>query len=237
MSADRPYEGQELELFAAARNWKNYWSGAIRRHLGKSVLEAGAGLGTNTPFLLGPEQESWLCLEPDAALASQIPATLKDHSRREIVTTCTGTLRDVPADQTFDTILYIDVLEHIEDDHGEMRLALAHLKSKGKIVILSPAHPWLFTPFDQAIGHYRRYTRQSLRACTPAGATLVELYALDSVGLMASVANKLFLHQSMPTAKQIAFWDKTLVSLSRWTDPLIGFSIGKSLIGIWQKDG
>jgi SAM-dependent methyltransferase len=237
MSTDRPYEGQELELFAAARNWKAYWSGAIRHHLGKSVLEAGAGLGTNTPFLLGPEQASWLCVEPDAALVAQIPATLANNPFRQFVTTCAGTLRDVPETQAFDTILYIDVLEHIEDDHAEMRAALAHLKQGGKIVILSPAHPWLFTPFDKAIGHYRRYTRKSLRACTPPGATLIQLYALDSVGLMASVANKLFLHQSMPTAKQIALWDKTLVSLSRITDPLIGYSIGKSLIGIWQKDG
>jgi len=237
MSENRPYEGKELELFAQARNWKTYWSDKIRPHLGKSVLEVGAGLGANTPFLLGPEQESWLCLEPDAALTAQIPATLAHEARREIVKTRTGTLRDLSANETFDTILYIDVLEHIEDDLGEMRAALAHLSPKGKIVVLSPAHPGLYTEFDRALGHYRRYTRRSLRACTPPGATLIEIYALDSFGLMASVANKLFLHQSIPSSKQIAFWDRCLVSISRWTDPLIGFSLGKSLIAVWQKSG
>jgi SAM-dependent methyltransferase len=236
MSEDRPYEGKELELFAQARNWKAYWSEKIRPHLGKSVLEVGAGLGANTPFLLGPEQESWLCLEPDAALTAQIPATLAGQARGGIVRTRTGTLRDLPANETFDTILYIDVLEHIEDDLGEMRAALTHVSPKGKIVVLSPAHPGLFTEFDRALGHYRRYTRRSLRACAPAGATLMEIYALDSFGLLASVANKLFLHQSIPSPKQIAFWDRCLVSISRWTDPLIGFSLGKSLIGVWQKN-
>ncbi len=235
MNEDRPYEGKELELFAQARNWKNYWSGKVRPHLGKSVLEIGAGLGANTPFLLGPAQETWLCLEPDTALAAQIPATLDDSPEREIVKTLTGTLRDLPADQLFDTILYIDVLEHIEDDLGEMRAALAHVAPNGKIVVLSPAHPGLFTEFDRALGHYRRYTRQSFRACTPPGAKLIEIYALDSFGLLASVANKLFLHQSIPTPQQIAFWDRCLVSISRMTDPLIGFSIGKSLIAVWQK--
>jgi hypothetical protein len=53
---------------------------------------------------------------------------------------------------------------------------------------------------------------------------------------MASVANKLLLHQSMPGPKRIAFWDRCLVSLSRWMDPLIGFSLGRSLIGVWQKN-
>jgi SAM-dependent methyltransferase len=235
MSEERPYEGKELEIFAQARNWKNYWSGRIRPHFGKSVLEVGAGLGTNTPYLLGPEQESWLCLEPDGALTAQVPTMLADHPQRGIVRTRTGFLRDLPAGETFDTILYIDVLEHIEDDHGEMRAALAHLSPRGKIIVLSPAQPGLFTEFDRALGHYRRYTRQTLRACTPAGAALLEIFALDSFGLMASVANKLFLHQSMPTPKQILFWDRTLVPISRLIDPLIGFSLGKSLIGIWQK--
>ena len=235
MSEDRPYEGQELELFAHARNWKNYWSSKIRMHLGKSVLEVGAGLGTNTPFLLGPEQERWLCLEPDASLTAQISATLADFAGRAIVSTRTGTLCDLSANETFDTILYIDVLEHIEDDSGEMRAALAHLLPRGKIVVLSPAHPGLFTEFDRALGHFRRYTRSSLRGCTPAGAKLISIYALDSFGLMASVANKLFLHQSMPSSQQIAFWDRCLVPVSRWTDPLIGFSLGKSLIAVWQK--
>jgi len=236
MSEDRPYEGQELELFATALNWKSYWAGKIRRHLGKAVLEVGAGLGANTPYLLGPEQASWLCLEPDGALTAQIPATLAKESHREIVTTFTGTLRDLPLGQTFDTILYIDVLEHIEDDHAEMRAALARLNPQGKLIILSPAQPRLYTEFDRAIGHFRRYTRASLRACTPPGAKLVELFALDSFGLMASVANKLLLHQSMPTLRQIEFWDRWLVPVSRLTDPLIGFSLGKSLIGIWQKN-
>ena len=235
MSDDRPYEGKELELFAHARNWKRYWSRSIRSHVGKSVLEVGAGLGTNTPYLLSAAQENWLCLEPDGALTEQISATLATHPQRGIVRTRTGMLRDLAPDELFDTILYIDVLEHIEDDTGEMRLALTHLAVGGKIIVLSPAQPGLYTEFDRALGHFRRYTRASLKACTPLVARLVEIYALDSFGLLASVANKILLHQSMPTAKQIAFWDGWLVPVSRVTDPVIGFSLGKSLIAVWEK--
>jgi SAM-dependent methyltransferase len=203
--------------------------------LGKSVLEVGAGLGVNTPYLLGPEQERWLCLEPDALMTAQIPRTVAGHAQAGIVQTRNGMLRDLGADESFDTILYIDVLEHIEDDHGEMRTAVAHLPPGGKVIVLSPAHPALFTEFDHALGHYRRYTRGTLRACTPPGAALVELYALDSVGLCASIANKLFLHQSVPTEKQILFWDRGLVPISRVLDPLIAYATGKSLVAVWQK--
>jgi hypothetical protein len=51
------------------------------------------------------------------------------------------------------------------------------------------------------------------------------------------VANKLLLHQSMPSAKQIAFWDRCLVPVSWWIDPVMAFSLGKSLVGVWEKTG
>ena len=73
-----------------------------------------------------------------------------------------GTLSDLGPDQQFDGIFYMDVLEHIEADGAELARAAGHLKPNGVLAILSPALPWLFTPFDKAIGHYRRYTKNSL---------------------------------------------------------------------------
>jgi SAM-dependent methyltransferase len=236
MTTERAYEGTELDLFLAARNWKAYWSRRLRPHLGETVLEVGAGFGSNTPLLFGPAQKRWVCLEPDASLAARIPGHLKKYPWAGQIETRVGTLNDVPPVETFDTLLYIDVLEHIEDDRAEMRAALQRLKPGGRIIVLSPAHPWLFTPFDQAIGHYRRYTKSSLRDCTPPGARLVELDYLDSMGLLASGANRLLLQQSMPTARQIQFWDRWLVTTSRVLDPLLGFCVGKTVTGIWAKD-
>jgi hypothetical protein len=116
-----------------------------------------------------------------------------------------------------------------------MRQALLRLKTGGKIIVLAPAHPWLFSEFDRKIGHYRRYTKSSLRDCTPPGARLLELYYLDVIGLFASAANRLLLHQSMPTYQQIEFWDRWLVTSSRFIDPLVGFLAGKTVMGVWVK--
>jgi SAM-dependent methyltransferase len=232
---ERVYEGGELDLFLTAYRWKKYWSGKIRGHLGESVLEVGAGFGANTPYLYGPNQKNWVCLEPDPSLAARIPAQLAKFPWRNQVQTRVGTLADLSPEEHFDTVVYIDVLEHLEDDRGEMRQALLRLKTGGKIIVLAPAHPWLFSEFDRKIGHYRRYTKSSLRDCTPPGARLLELYYLDVIGLFASAANRLLLHQSMPTYQQIEFWDRWLVTSSRFIDPLVGFLAGKTVMGVWVK--
>ena len=71
--------------------------------------------------------------------------------------TVAGLIADLPCVPSFDSIVYIDVLEHIKDDSAEIAAATARLRSNGTLVVLSPAHAWLFSAFDAAVGHYRRY--------------------------------------------------------------------------------
>jgi SAM-dependent methyltransferase len=233
--ADLSYVGNELELFAHARNWKQYWGAIVQPCLSGDVLEVGAGLGTNTRLLHGAPSSSvrrWVALEPDARLLGQLrSATLEKVEPR------LGTLANLDPGERFDTILYIDVLEHIPDDMAELRRAAGHLRAQGRLIVLSPAHQWLFSPFDAAIGHYRRYTRQSLKQ-TAAGIgslRLERVWYLDSAGYFASAANRLLLRQSMPGLRQILFWDRVLVPVSRFFDPLLFHRFGKSVIAVWSR--
>lgn len=233
--AEYTYEGSELELFAQARNWKAYWLREIAPYIRGRVLEVGAGQGTNTgAFAQLPTVDTVTCLEPDAQLLESL------QRARPAVDARIGTLDDLDDGQVFDTILYIDVLEHIEDDRGELERAATHLAPGGHLVVLSPAHPWLFTPFDAAIGHYRRYTRQMLEAITPSLLRFEMGFYLDSVGMvLASAANKVLLKQATPTAGQIALWDRVMVPASRLVDPLLQRKIGKTVVGVWtpHRDG
>jgi hypothetical protein len=102
------------------------------------------------------------------------------------------------------------------------------------VIVLAPAHQWLFTPFDSAIGHFRRYTRKTLAAAAPPELHTEKLIYLDAVGLAASLANRLLLKQSMPTHAQIQTWDRLMVPISRLLDPLLGNRAGKSVLGIWR---
>jgi SAM-dependent methyltransferase len=229
------YPGRELELFAAAAHWKRYLAAEIAPFLGRRVLEVGAGIGATTLALARDPSATWLCLEPDPRLA----ATLGERiARGELPPFCAamcGALADLPGPAQYDTILYVDVLEHIEDDVAEMRTAALRLAPGGHLVVLSPAHAWLYSPFDEAVGHHRRYTRRTLAAVGPKGVDLVRMRYIDSVGLLASLANRVALKQAIPTLGQVMTWDRMLVPLSTWIDPILGHRLGKSVIAVWRR--
>jgi SAM-dependent methyltransferase len=228
------YVGGELDLFAAAKNWKSYWSRQIKPFLNGDILEVGAGIGSNTGRLDQGGTERWVCLEPDPQLVARLTETLRNaKSGRKYEIVC-GTLQTL-AGQQFDTITYIDVLEHIQEDRDELAAAATHLRPGGRIVVLSPAHQWLFSPFDAAIGHFRRYNRAMLQNITPASLRLERIKYLDCAGLAASASNLLLLRQSLPTAKQLAVWDGWMVPVSRVLDGLIRYSVGKTIVAVWRK--
>lgn len=232
---DFSYIGAELEIFQHAANWKTYYGDLIRPYFGAEVLEVGAGIGATTESLCGGDYERWICLEPDQTMAAEIEAKIADGKLPECCRTMTATLAEMDAGECFDSIIYIDVLEHIEHDAEEIKAAARHLKVGGHLIVLSPAHQFLYTPFDAAIGHYRRYNKKTLAAVVPAELEKVRLIYLDSCGAFASLANKIALRQSMPTLKQILLWDRKIVPISTFIDPLIRFYAGKTIVGIWKK--
>lgn len=232
---DFSYPGAELDLFSHAVNWKAYWTSVIGRYLEGDVLEVGAGLGTNTVLLRNERQTRWLCLEPDRTLLARLTATLQQHGLDQRCDARIGTIQTIEPDALFDAVMYLDVLEHIEDDRAELEEAARRLRPGGHLIVLAPAHQQLYTEFDKAIGHYRRYTKATLAAVGPRGYDLVKLVYLDSVGLLASLANRVLLHQSQPTSKQIKLWDRAMVPWSRRLDPLIRYAAGKSVVAIWRR--
>jgi SAM-dependent methyltransferase len=228
-----PYIGGELELFQHAVNWKAYFRSQISRHIHGDVLEVGAGLGGTTALLAHASCKSWLCLEPDGALLEKI--SLIENQLPLRPQKVVGNVGSLPADARFDSILYIDVLEHIEDDAGEVTRAAGRLRQGGELVILCPAHQFLFTEFDRTIHHFRRYNKAMFRALTCPGLTLDRLFYLDSVGVLASMSNVL-LKQSLPRLWQIKMWDRCMIPCSRVIDPLIFRCAGKAVVGVWRKN-
>jgi 2-polyprenyl-3-methyl-5-hydroxy-6-metoxy-1,4-benzoquinol methylase len=136
------YVGTELDLFAAVHNWKSYWSDRIRPFVNGDVLEVGAGMGSNTSFLDPGGTGRWVCLEPDSRLIAQLTENLAHSKSRSEYETLCGTLRSLDASQKFDTIIYIDVLEHIENDRYELEIGASRLRAGGPICSL-PSMPRL----------------------------------------------------------------------------------------------
>jgi len=227
------YAGTELDVFSHARNWKRYVARHVGVYLRGQVLEVGSGIGSATRVFCNGAQQRWVCLEPDSGLSARARSMLQ----REMLNCefIAGTLDALPASETFNAILYMDVLEHIAEDRLELIRAARHLQRSGVICVLAPAHPGLYSEFDEAIGHFRRYTKAALSAMDLPGLQLERLRYLDCCGLLPSAVNRFILKSPAPTLSQVTFWDRGLVPLSRFIDPLVGYSAGKSVLAVWRK--
>jgi len=231
----KTYIGSELDLFEEARRWKQYLSNILKPYIYGHVLEVGAGKGSTTSFLLNNKVKSWCCLEPDPKLCEEIEYKIEVGALPSKCNAFCGLISDIPAEKYFDVIIYIDVLEHIANDKAEVVLAGLHVQKEGNLIILAPAHNVLYSPFDKAIGHFRRYNRSSLSDLKPEGFTRHACRYLDSVGLLASLSNKLVFSSAMPTLNQVLFWDRCLVPVSIILDRLLNYKLGKSLVSVWSN--
>jgi SAM-dependent methyltransferase len=229
-----PYSGTELELFATANNWKRYVATFIAPHIGERVLDVGAGIGSHIPFLFGIGVRDWVCLEPDQELASRLARDIADRELPAACRVVTGTLDQIGEMELFDTILYLDVLEHIAEDRVEIERAARRLTEGGSLVVLAPAHGFLYSAFDRAIGHHRRYSAAGLRALAPPECRIISCRSLDSAGFFASLGNRVLLRSAAPTPAQVAFWDKILVPISRRLDRHLNYRFGKSVLAVWK---
>jgi len=234
--SENGYCGGELDLFAECRNWKAYWSAAISPYVRGEVLEVGAGIGSNAPFLNQSRGQPWVCLEPDARLLARLRVSLAHSGMEPLPEAIHGTLESLEASRRFDTVVYIDVLEHIENDRLELSNAGARLRPGGRIVVLSPAHQALFSRFDATLGHWRRYNRRTLSAASPPGLRLERLWYLDCTGLLLLAGNLLTSNRSTPTPGQLWIWDRIAIPISRVLDRLFLHSLGKTIVAVWRLD-
>ncbi len=234
MNEDYKYPGEELILFNNARKWKKYFSKTIKKHTKGNVLEVGAGIGNNTLLLNDGSFHSWLLLEPDSEMATTLQEKIRINKLPANCKCENKTIFEI--NESFDTIIYIDVLEHIQADTAELEKAFNLLNPGGKIIILSPAFNHLYIAFDKAIGHYRRYTSATLKKIFPENSRLIFSRYYDCAGYFGLLINKIFLNNTVPTKRKILLWDNILVPLSTVLDKLTFHQFGKSIICILVKE-
>jgi SAM-dependent methyltransferase len=182
----------DLRTLAEAKRLCDFQFEQVPKDFGARVLEVGAGIGTFSERLLAAGAQELLLIEPEKACVSELEARFGADPR---VTVRAELLPDAPSlrdrDGHFDFALSQNVLEHIEDDYAAMAAMARAVRPGGRVTALVPAHPRLYGAIDRAFGHYRRYTRERLRAITAAAGLEVErLYSFNALGLLGWWAKK-----------------------------------------------
>lgn len=227
----------DLECLAASKYFFDWVLQEFEPYLRGHVLEVGAGTGTITRKLveLVPDV-SIMALEPADNLFATLGAyaTLTDR-----VTARKGTLAYLgarPAGE-FDTVLYVNVLEHVADDQRELRLAADALKPGGALLVFGPALEALYSQLDHKAGHYRRYSLPHLRRIVEeAGLRVVSLRYFDVLGLLPYLVVYRWLHRTDISSSTMWGYDRLIVPISRLIQQILRHPpAGKNVILVAVK--
>ena len=218
----------EFAALDEARNYRAALVAAFRPYLTGRVLEAGAGIGQMTrEFLTVGTISELVTLEPEPRYTER----LRRFRPAELVVE--GTSLDLPADAAWDAIISINVLEHIEDDAGELARYGRFLRPRrGHLCLLVPARPELYAPIDRDFGHYRRYARRELRAkLHAAGFTSVDIHYYNWVGYFAWLLSFRLLRRRGFDARAVRFFDRWIFPPVHWGEThLVRPCFGQNLI-------
>ena len=219
-----------LESLSNARQLNRWIISLFQPYIGQRILEAGCGTGNMTALLL--DRERLVAIDVDEHYCERIRRRYGHLSnlRIERVDLEDAAAVESLSGEQFDTVVSINVLEHISDDSKAVASLRDVLQPGGRLVVLVPAQPDLFSPSDTAMGHFRRYDRNSLRSLLESAGMSVELISdFNRLGVLGWRANKLLGRSEIsPWQARVYGW---LVPFARLIDR-IGFGRGLSLLAV-----
>ena len=155
------YTLADQQRMTRAKNYFAWQASLALPHLGRRVLEIGAGIGNFTELLL--DRESVVALDVEAACIDALKRRFPGRSNLIATVGDAGAGLAGLAPYHLDSCVCLNVLEHIGNDVDTLRNIAAILTPGGRIVLIVPAFPALSGPIDRNLGHHRRYTQASLR--------------------------------------------------------------------------
>jgi len=227
--------GRDLEAMFFAQNYHRWIIDQFRPFIGKIAAEVGGGSGNFSEILMETGLISELTIiEPSAEMYQRLKNKMAD--RRDIKTV-QAFLADTAGQyhDYFDTLFYVNVLEHVEKDAKELQLIRDCLRSGGYLCLFVPALSWLYSDFDRDIGHFRRYNKPVLRnLLQDSGFEIVKLKYMDITGVFGWYVFYRLLGKKMK-AGEVKFYDKYVVPLMKTAEKLITPPLGKNLLAVARK--
>jgi SAM-dependent methyltransferase len=224
-----------LEVLSDLYNYNHWLFNKVRPFVGDRVCEVGCGIGNITQFLLNCRLV--VGIEPLESSFRRSISRFRDHLNTRLVN---GILQDFPnetvAAESFDTVLCMNVLEHIEDDIGALKIMRTLCRSRGRVVILVPAHMTLYGELDRSFGHRRRYNRKSLAAAfQQVGLRPTYSRYMNSVGCLGWFWEGRCLRRRQICTRSARVFNR-LVPFIDAVERLVPLPFGQSLLMVGQVD-
>jgi len=221
------YDGFELEYFDNSNNFRKYQLNLIKKFLKNNTAEVGPGRGGFVNYYKKYCKFLYL-IEPDRKLCGLLK---KKYSKKKI-TIKNSTINKVQT--KFDTIMYFDVLEHIQDDLKEVLSAKKRLKKNGYLIFSVPAFQIFYNNFDKSVGHYKRYNKEDFKTiASKTNLKIEKILYYDSFGLLLIIFSKIFNISNQNLGKNIKIWN-FFIPFSKILDVLTFNKFGKSLLCVFK---
>lgn len=226
------YSGRDLEAMSFAHNYHTWIYELISNYLGTKIAEIGSGTGNFTEFLLRNEKTIIDAFEPCYEMHTK-NVQFKNHR----VTCINENFEHVASSRTnfYDSVVFINVLEHIEDDLKALEMSYEIISKKGHIVIFVPALQYLYSDFDHSIGHFKRYYKNELKNLVQkSGFKVIKCHYFDSVGIIPWFIFMKVMRLSL-NHKNTLYYDKLIVPWLKRLEKITTPPIGKNLLLIASK--
>lgn len=240
---DYAYPARELETLADLQNYHEWIFDETRSFLGTCVAEIGGGLGTMTELLVrrhleGESGTKLEVFEPAGNLHERLQEKLRSQFPGLIqggrLKTTKGYLQ--PSWQRFDTIVLINVLEHIQQDQEFIRVVYRSLVPGGTFIVFVPALQWLYSAFDKAVGHHRRYGKDQLQQLLQAeGFEVIKAKYMDMGGVLPWYVVNVLGKSTAINRRLARIYDRWCVPFTRWVENQCGAVIGKNILMVSRK--
>ena len=223
-----------LDLLKDTYNYNHWVYSLLRKFVGKSVCEVGAGTGNLTQFFLNSDRV--LCIEPDPEYCAALRSLSTVHTN---VRVCAGSLDDcarAPANrEAFDTAICVNVLEHIEDDVQALGQMLSMVKKGGRVLLYVPAARWAYGSLDRKLGHFRRYSKGMIReVARKSGAGVERCFYVNFIGVWGWFLHARILKREVISPESARFVDHLVPYISAIERLLPPFT-GQSLFAVLKK--
>lgn len=223
---------ETLRVMTQAPNYNRWVAERLAPWMGQRILEVGAGVGTMTQLFLRRQYLLATDMRPD--YLSQLRHIAARCPNVDVARLQLPTVNPELSARGIDTVVMINVLEHIEDDAATMRALNSILVSGGRVVVFVPAVSALYGSLDRALGHYRRYRKRDLQRLAAATGFVVEHLAyFNFLGLFGWWLNSRISRRRVLPEKQVRWFD-LCVPLLRRLDKLAP-PVGLSLLMVSRK--